>query len=113
LFAARLDTAQSRAGIDSRLDLNASCQPHALPDSAAAALQNLLKEFKLLFATMDLELTREGEYVFLEANPQGQFLYIEILTKLPISPHWPTCSRVPAGTPFLLASTFRWPPPAR
>ena len=30
-------------------------------------------------------MTENGEHVFLELNPQGQFLYIEILTGLPIS----------------------------
>ena len=40
----------------------------------------------LLFATVDLKLTENRDArVFFEINPQGQFLYIEILTGLPIS----------------------------
>ena len=42
-------------------------------------------ELGLLFGTIDMKLTEGGEHVFLEVNPQGQFLYIEILTGLPIA----------------------------
>ena len=44
-----------------------------------------MHELGLVFGTVDLKLTDNGEHVFLEINPQGQFLYIEILTGLPIS----------------------------
>lgn len=39
----------------------------------------------LVFGTIDLKITHDGEYVFLEVNPQGQFLYVENLTGLPIT----------------------------
>jgi hypothetical protein len=39
----------------------------------------------LTFATVDLKVNDSGQVHFLELNPQGQFLYIEILTGLPIS----------------------------
>jgi hypothetical protein len=32
-----------------------------------------------------MKLTDEGEYVFLELNPMGQFLYVEILTGFPLT----------------------------
>ena len=32
-----------------------------------------------------MKLTDEGEYVFLELNPMGQYLYIEILAGLPLT----------------------------
>ena len=44
-----------------------------------------MDELGLVFGTVDLKLANSGEHVFLEVNPQGQFLYIEILTGLPIS----------------------------
>jgi hypothetical protein len=34
----------------------------------------------LLYGAIDLRLTPEGRYVFLEINPAGQFLYIENAT---------------------------------
>jgi hypothetical protein len=39
----------------------------------------------LVFGTLDLKITDRNEHVFFEINPQGQFLYVEILTKLPIT----------------------------
>jgi biotin carboxylase len=44
-----------------------------------------MRQLGLLFGTIDMKLTDEGEHVFLEVNPQGQFLYIEILTGMPIA----------------------------
>ena len=44
-----------------------------------------MKELGLPFGTIDMKLTDDGEHIFLELNPQGQFLYIEILTGLPIA----------------------------
>lgn len=35
---------------------------------------------ELKSAAIDLRLTSEGEYVFLEVDPSGQFLFCEILT---------------------------------
>ena len=34
---------------------------------------------------IDLVVTPDGRYVFLEINPNGQFLWVEQLTGLPIS----------------------------
>ena len=39
----------------------------------------------LTFATVDLKIDHAGQMHFLELNQQGQFLYIEILTDLPIA----------------------------
>ena len=44
-----------------------------------------MHELNLVFGTIDLKITTGGEYVFLEVNPQGQFLYVEILTGMPIT----------------------------
>jgi glutathione synthase/RimK-type ligase-like ATP-grasp enzyme len=85
VFAARIDTASGRAAVDSRLDLDAPCAPHALPDDVCAAILRLMRQLGLLFGTIDMKLTDGGEHVFLEVNPQGQFLYIEILTGMPIA----------------------------
>jgi glutathione synthase/RimK-type ligase-like ATP-grasp enzyme len=85
VFAARIETARGRAVVDSRLDLDAPCMPYTLPDNVESALLRLMEQLGLLFGTIDLKLTASGEHVFLEVNPQGQFLYIEILTGLPLS----------------------------
>ena len=85
IFAARIDKSERYSGPDSRLDLDATCQPHELPDEVSSRLLRVMDRLGLLFATVDLKLTENRDYVFFEVNPQGQFLYIEILTGLPIS----------------------------
>lgn len=75
----------SRAEVDSRLDPDAPCIRYQLPTDIESALLRLMDELGLVFGTIDLKLADSGEHVFLEVNPQGQFLYIEILTGLPIS----------------------------
>jgi hypothetical protein len=85
VLAARFDRSPHAQGPDSRLDTDATCVPCTLPDSVTAALLAVLDRLGLLFGTVDLKVTDAGEHVFLEVNPQGQFLYVEILTGLPIS----------------------------
>lgn len=38
----------------------------------------------LEFGVLDLWLGTDGEYYFREVNPQGQFAYLEIKTRLPL-----------------------------
>jgi D-alanine-D-alanine ligase-like ATP-grasp enzyme len=45
----------------------------------------LLEQLGLPFGTIDMRIDPCGEYQFLEVNPAGQFLWIEIATGLPIS----------------------------
>jgi hypothetical protein len=85
MFTARIDRSKRCAGPDSRLDLDAPCEPHSLPNEVADALLQVMDRLGLLFGTIDLRLTHTKDYVFFEVNPQGQFLYIEILTGQPIS----------------------------
>lgn len=85
LFAARIDRGSRYPGPDSRLDLDAHCQPHSLPEEVSCMLLRVMNMLGLRFATVDLKLTEANDYVFFEVNPQGQFLYIEILTGQPIS----------------------------
>jgi glutathione synthase/RimK-type ligase-like ATP-grasp enzyme len=58
---------------------------HALPESVAAQCVRIVRELGLCYGAMDLILTPDGRYVFLEVNPMGQYLWIEKLTGLPIS----------------------------
>jgi hypothetical protein len=85
VLAACIQTARGRAGVDSRLDADAPCSAYDLPGCVESAILRLMEALGLVFGTIDLKLTESGEHVFLEVNPQGQFLYIEILTGLPIS----------------------------
>ena len=58
---------------------------HALPDDVAGRCRRLVAELGLCYGAIDLILTPDGRYVFLEINPNGQYLWIEEATGLPIS----------------------------
>lgn len=58
---------------------------HKLPARIERLCIRLVKALGLCFGALDLILTPEGEYVFLEVNPNGQWAWIEKFTGLPIS----------------------------
>lgn len=58
---------------------------HRLPSSINALCLKMAEILSLKFAAFDLILTPDNHYVFLEINPNGQWLWIENLTGLPIS----------------------------
>jgi glutathione synthase/RimK-type ligase-like ATP-grasp enzyme len=48
-----------------------------LPDDLAARCVELTRSYGLNFSAIDLILTPDGEHVFLEINPNGQFLFLQ------------------------------------
>ena len=55
-----------------------------LPDEVAARCLALTGDYGLAFAAIDLALSVAGEYVFFEVNPNGQWVWVEQLTGLPL-----------------------------
>lgn len=83
VFAAEFPVA---AGVsDARRLLDAPFTPHQLPRETEALLLKLMDELGLQYSTIDMKRYDDGEYVFLELNPQGQFLYVEIKSGMPIT----------------------------
>lgn len=58
---------------------------HNLPTTVENQCRALLRYYDLAYGAIDMILTPKGEYVFLEINPNGQYLWIEQLTELPIT----------------------------
>ncbi|KWA14622.1 hypothetical protein WL26_09885 [Burkholderia cepacia] len=56
---------------------------YALDNATESMLISFLKYFNLRMGVFDLIL-RDNEIVFLEINPQGQFLFCEALTSTPL-----------------------------
>ena len=54
-------------------------QLHHLPPSIENKCTALVKKLGLAFGAIDLILTPEGKYVFLEINPNGQWAWIQQL----------------------------------
>lgn len=59
--------------------------PTRLPDEVERRCVELVQRCGLQYGAIDLIKTPEGDYVFLEINPVGQYLWIETLTGMPIS----------------------------
>lgn len=62
--------------------------PHTivpLPEKIDRALRAYLRQCNLRFGAFDLIVTPEGEYVFLELNPNGQWYWIELATGAPMA----------------------------
>lgn len=81
LFAARLYSQDdARTAIDSR-DMSAPIRYEAatLPDDIHERCLAFVHSYGLEYGALDLIVTPEGEYVFLENNPVGQFLYVQQL----------------------------------
>ena|SRR5579864_1464458 len=64
----------------------ADCQlePFSLPEQVEASLLRLMDNFDINFASLDMILSPEGEFVFLELNPNGQWLWLEMDLGFPL-----------------------------
>lgn len=70
--------------LDWRPNLDIPAAEHRLPAALADALRELLRRLGLTMGVFDLKLTDDGEYVWLEVNPQGQWLFVQGMTGLPL-----------------------------
>jgi glutathione synthase/RimK-type ligase-like ATP-grasp enzyme len=55
-----------------------------LPKRVQAGLHRLMRSFGINFASIDMIVTPEGEFVFLDLNPNGQWLWLEEELGLPL-----------------------------
>jgi len=79
LFAAELFSQEhAESTVDSRqYDVNVRYAAASLPDDVAARCMALTKSYGLNFGAVDLIRTPDDRYVFLEINPNGQFLFVQ------------------------------------
>lgn len=88
LFVAEIDSqADERTRLDFRADYGAiAMRPGTLPDDVAARCLALVRGYGLNYSAIDLILTPDGRYVFLESNPNGQFAFVEeLVPELPLA----------------------------
>ena len=88
VFAAAIDSQSDPAAItDWRQTSNPNLPhlPHTLPDGLAEQLLALMRSMQLTFGAIDLIQRPDGEYVFLEVNPNGQWLWLDDALGLGIS----------------------------
>lgn len=78
-FSAYIDSqAYSSTAIDWRARPRKELfSPHEIPETLANKCRQMLSELGLRTGSFDFICKPDGEYVFLELNPAGQFLFIE------------------------------------
>lgn len=66
-------------------DRNTPIEPWSLPAEVSARCVDITRRLGLRYGAIDMVLTPDGRYVFIEINPSGQYLWIENATGLPIT----------------------------
>jgi MvdC family ATP-grasp ribosomal peptide maturase len=87
-FVGAIDASTSSRGrIDWRLSGPGECswQADDIPDDVSLRLKALMRSFGLVYGAIDMIGTSDGEYVFLEVNPGGEWGMLERDLGLPIS----------------------------
>lgn len=80
LFVGALDASRySATTMDWRRAAPQACswEPDQLPDEVVHCLNSFMARFRLNFGAIDLIQTPDGEYVFLEVNPTGEWGMLE------------------------------------
>lgn len=85
VFPATVEPRPEGAQLDWRLDPHAPVDSYDLPERVGERLIALLDRLGLHMGVFDLAVTPDGEYVFFEVNPQGQWLFVELRTGQRIS----------------------------
>lgn len=87
IFAAKIYSQHAEAA---RVDFRNSYKDlryevYELPTEIQRKLMQLIRSFNLAYSAIDLAVTPEGEHIFFEINPAGQYHWIEYETKMPIT----------------------------
>ncbi len=78
--------ASERSKIDfRRYDFSVPYTEVALPESVQQFCREMLRHYGLEFGVFDFLVKHDGHYTFLELNPNGQWLWLEIMSRCPLS----------------------------
>ncbi|PNY80418.1 MvdC/MvdD family ATP grasp protein [Deinococcus koreensis] len=85
-YTAELDAQDTSYPVDMRMVIGeAKVRPVELPARLEAQLLALQRRLGLVYGAIDMRRTPDGDYLFLEVNPAGQWMFVEERTGLPIS----------------------------
>ncbi|WP_370980144.1 MvdC/MvdD family ATP grasp protein [Agaribacterium sp. ZY112] len=77
VFAAEVSSRSEVAYLDWRLDTSVQWLSISLPIELQTMIFSLMKVLGLDYGALDFRQNSKGEWVFLEINPSGQFLFME------------------------------------
>jgi hypothetical protein len=85
VFGDRVHTARIRSGeLDWRLANDMEVEPVTIDERLGNQLREVTDRLALRMGVFDVKLRPDGEPVFLEVNPQGQFLFVEGMSDMPL-----------------------------
>jgi ATP-grasp ribosomal peptide maturase len=85
-FAVTIHASSESGHIDWRSDYGAlTYSPGSVPDDVRAGMVRYLDTLGLAYGAFDFVVKPTGEWVFLECNPAGQWLWLEEATGLPMA----------------------------
>jgi hypothetical protein len=86
VFAAAIYSQETSYPVDFRMDMGAGrVETFVLPSEIVARLHTFMERLGLVYGAIDMRLTPDGRYVFLEINPAGQWLFVEERTRQPMT----------------------------
>lgn len=86
IHAAEIDARGTSYEVDMRMVVGESrMNAVTLPPALQSRLRALQQRLGLVYGAVDMRRTADGQYVFLEVNPAGQWLFVEDRCGLPIS----------------------------
>lgn len=85
VFPAEIRPGEAAYEFDFRVDPDPLIRPYELPAEVEKRLLQLMQRLRLRYGAADFRLAPDGELVFLEVNPAGQWLFVEVATGQPIS----------------------------
>lgn len=86
IFATAIRSNPDGYSLDYRMDMDAATfSPMELPGHITDALLALMASLGIVYGAVDLLYTKEGQYIFLEVNPAGEWRFVEDRTAQPIT----------------------------
>ena len=85
IFPAEVLITSTEANRDWRIEVNNTVIPSEISNLQTELIHKLMKSLRLDYGAIDVKLTDEGDMYFLEVNPWGQYLFVEIQTEQKIS----------------------------
>lgn len=85
-FTGAIYSENTSYNVDFRMVMDeARMEAFELPREVQSGLLRLMEKLGLHYGAIDMRLAPDGEFVFLEINPSGQWLFVEYGTGLPIT----------------------------
>lgn len=85
IFCLKIDSQSGSGKIDWRHDYTVEMESFDLPDDVSIRCLDLMKRLGLNYGAIDMIHSEAGDYIFIEINCAGQYLFAEERAKLPIS----------------------------